>query len=1258
MNEQNANNNEIDLTGVIETLSVDVRSEIYTANGDFFSNKSSDDELETEPTSDTFLDDFIDDFLGEDLSNGEGLYPHQLNPDLEFSPYNAVYNDGTYLHVDDKYLVSNLHWKPDFDYNSCSWKPRSVKDYRDCRRVYLDIETLGLDPLEEGNRIIMIGIMIEGAYPELDKRVYESLSKGYVIEGDEKQMLDRLFRTVAGLKPDAVVLHNGFNFDLPFIIARSEKLGVNHPLCRLTEKERFITAASMFGKPISFYPVYWTKPNGYYGNVLNNGSFPQIVDTMHLAGQHDKIFANMTSYGLKYLAHYVGYRKEKRLELKYHEIVSYWKSGDPDKIQLVRDYLIFDLEDQRAVTNFFLVSPWYQQMYFPLALQEICVASPARKHNANLDAFYKKYYGKQLPDGRYYQKPVAQEKLKYGGGYVSINPGLYQNFFKVDVSSMHPSNILTKGLMNRVKDPMMVFLKTIDTLRSLRYVYKDLGGNNPEKAKTRKAYQDMPHLFTNIDFSNISKDDKATFKGIDNSLKVGINGGYGFLGTGGYNFNDIESAALTTAYSRIFITAMVEVAEKMSTVISCVTGDTLVLTGEGYFPICELAGYDHEILNGNNEWVFADFFKAGNAKIYEITFKRNYHTQTIRVTDNHKWFVKDYGLSRHKGYTVQKFMTTIELLNVVKENSYRFSVNRNLAPKPRIVTNSEKQDYVNGVAHGIIYSDGSKAANCNGYYLQLVGNKNELDVYLRQANILRIVTHKPCDRRSDSFKYYFNSINKLKELPVFDDVSNAYLLGFFRGMIACDGSICGRDGTVDISGQKDTCEFIEKIAPCIGFETTRVNLCNKAGRKTVIKGKTCEQKTDVYKVFFSVDCIKKEDLLRSFHSDKFDNCRKSTTKDAAGWRIVKVVETNDYEDVYCCTEPNTHRFTLYGGIDSGNSDTDGLLLHGHRITDINPELLEIDYKHPSTGQTVQVDDGKGNVNPEYVWCAIQSVLPEGISVDLELNCPDGAIYAPKMKNYLYWESPDKKPKAKGVFRKRNRSELQKAFPIEYLRRFAFESKESANEYFNECVTKLTGTKLDRESVTITRVIEEKDKALLAANLGIVGETVSFYWGTRQHYTKAGRKNGSKPFPIRVPILQELPDGINLDDIDMQVNLNVYVASSTTYGNLKDNVREITFTQRIGKADKKLTGAGIGEVGDQVNYFWASIQGRTPTGKLCAKRDRFPVRVVISEDEKDYSLCLQDLPPDINRDDIVLEINREWYLADLVKMRDDILKVVC
>ena len=164
-------------------------------------------------------------------------------------------------------------------------------------------------------------------------------------------MLNSLFMLVDALKPEAIVTHNGFDFDFYYIIKRCEILGIDHPMTRY-EEERKITAASIYGKPAVYYPVYWTKPSR--GNrVFNDGSFPQLVDTLHLAGQHDKIFANMVAYNLKYLAFYVGFRKEKRLELKGKQIREYWLSGDEAKRQLVRDYLIFDLADQRAVTNFF-----------------------------------------------------------------------------------------------------------------------------------------------------------------------------------------------------------------------------------------------------------------------------------------------------------------------------------------------------------------------------------------------------------------------------------------------------------------------------------------------------------------------------------------------------------------------------------------------------------------------------------------------------------------------------------------------------------------------------------------------------------------------------------------------------------------------------------------------------------------------------------------------------------------------------------------
>jgi DNA polymerase elongation subunit (family B) len=51
------------------------------------------------------------------------------------------------------------------------------------------------------------------------------------------------------------------------------------------------------------------------------------------------------------------------------------------------------------------------------------------------------------------------------------------------------------------------------------------------------------------------KGDKAA-KSMDTSLKVLINGSYGFLGTAGYSYNDYEAAALVTAYGRKILALM------------------------------------------------------------------------------------------------------------------------------------------------------------------------------------------------------------------------------------------------------------------------------------------------------------------------------------------------------------------------------------------------------------------------------------------------------------------------------------------------------------------------------------------------------------------------------------------------------------------------------------------------------------------------------------------------------------------------------
>lgn len=1297
----------------LDVLVVDVLDEIYQeSTAGYLSKDVSSDDSETSGFGDNLKDigDAIaDEILGvSDKKSDEILYPHQLNPDLPFSPYNAVYNTGKFIHVDEEYLAANLHWKPEFDYSQCEWEPKRIADYRECKRVYLDIETLGLDASDPECRCIMIGLKIEGNFlgnSQISKKAFDMLSAGFILELDEekfgnandaeKNILSGLFRVIKQLEPDTIVTHNGFNFDFTFIMKRCEVLEIEHPMTRITDKERVITAASMYGQPIRYFPVYWTKPNGR-GKVYNDGSFPQLVDTMHLAGQHDKIFANMSGYGLKYLASYVGFRKEKRLELKAKEIKEYWESRDNDKKQLIRDYLIFDLEDQQAVTNFFLVSPYYQQMYFPLPLQEICVASPARKHNANLDKFYRKYYDKTitLPDGnrKFYTRPEADEKVSYEGAIVDIIPGIYKNFFKLDLASLYPSIVLRFGLMNSQKDPLGVFFKTMETLRALRFVYKDLGGNEPENARTREAYNTLNYLFSEIDLSTINKDDKNIFKGIDNSLKVGINGGYGFLGVGFYNFNDIMSAALVTAYGRVIITEIRKILSIYSHEIECFTAETLVLTDKGHFPINELIGTTHKVVDGNGDWSDVEFNAKGIDKIWEVTLKRTREIITIRCNSRHKWWIYPRKQASLKNDRTPHPVTTNNLLPLLNKkwgNSSNIGVPFVLPKKPSI-----NDDYYNGVVHGITYGDGSRTnTNINRFYIQLVGNKCELIEYFNKSCNISNVTFKNGDRGDDIYYRYTCTKYDLKETPPLS-VSNSYLLGFFRGLLATDGSTSTHkkekkgNNSTSISGIKSVCDFIEKIANRIGHHIVSNRLSSVAGSvHKAINGKPVIQRFDNYEITIDRSNLSEDDFLRSFHRNKFLDSLpigSNTSYRNNDWIIIDVKETNDYEIVYGGTEPNTHRFVLSKGIVSGNTDTDGQFSVPKQINEISLEHQK-SVKHPKTGELIYFgsEHGYDTVSLDYIWGVVQEKLPDDIKIDLELRCPEGILYAPAMKNYIFWEKPGDKPKLKGVFRKRNRSELQKEFPIEFIRLWGFEGKQQAFKFSNEWISKLTGFKCNSKNLLISHTIidpkakklsgDEKrlNKLLIESGCGKIGETIVYYWGSRKTFSASGRSAGIKPFPIRRYPDNRCPDSDFPCDpvhVNKQPNVKEYVKQLETkvipysqagqLNSLLDMglVSKLMFTNRIGKADKKLSGAGMGEVGDTVSFYWGSIGSYSPTGKRSAKCDRFPVRVIINDDDS-LTIDLQEIPPDIDKSLINLNFNVEWYLEDLLKIRDDILGVV-
>jgi DNA polymerase, archaea type len=325
-----------------------------------------------------------------------------------------------------------------------TWEPTAnLQPYEDLSKLYIDIETTGLDP--KVDRVLMVGLM-------------SSDGQHHIITGkDEQALLAKTMGYLKANKPQCLIGHNHIAFDLPFLMSRCDRHKVKHPF-RLAHKTARITASSFHGKPIEFTPVYWKGVD--------------ILDTFQQIAIWDKSASKLTSYGLKNSTIALGLRDDRRLELTVEEIRACWDSGDVDRLS---EYLIFDLDDTRLLADFLLPVVWYQMAYVPnLTFQTMAVASPALKAQ--------KVHQSLLPG----VEPISDEKVSYQGANVGLlAPGLHSDVAKIDVSSLYPSIMLNYGICSK-KDPEHRFLGWLKYLTRERLRLKELAKQGDKSANFKQ----------------------------------------------------------------------------------------------------------------------------------------------------------------------------------------------------------------------------------------------------------------------------------------------------------------------------------------------------------------------------------------------------------------------------------------------------------------------------------------------------------------------------------------------------------------------------------------------------------------------------------------------------------------------------------------------------------------------------------------------------------------------------------------------------
>jgi DNA polymerase elongation subunit (family B) len=354
--------------------------------------------------------------------------------------------------------------------------------FADLHRMQLDIETSTLTPDQQGARILVIALS--------DTRGYET-----VLHGNEKQILEQFIERVRALDPDVIEGHNLFGFDLPYLAARAQALGVPLKLGRDGSELRFGSPRQCIigANSRTFTPAF------AHGRHL--------IDTYLSVQRFDIGRGDLESYGLKEATQQLGIAAPDRIYLEREQIPDLWHT-DPET---VRRYCLQDVHETRRLADLTLPTEFYQCQMLPDTLQNLATIGTGEK--ANL-MFLRAY----LAEG--HAIPAPQGAREYPGGYTEVRQvGLIPRIVKADVESLYPSVMLRYGIKPRA-DHLNVFLPTLERLRRLRL---DAKARAKQTQGAESAYWD----------------------GLQNSFKILVNSYYGYLGSP-FHFNDYDAAEQVT----------------------------------------------------------------------------------------------------------------------------------------------------------------------------------------------------------------------------------------------------------------------------------------------------------------------------------------------------------------------------------------------------------------------------------------------------------------------------------------------------------------------------------------------------------------------------------------------------------------------------------------------------------------------------------------------------------------------------------------
>lgn len=343
---------------------------------------------------------------------------------------------------------------------------------------------------------------------------------------------------------------------------------------------------------------------------------------------------------------------------------------------------------------------------------------------------------------------------------------------------------------------------------------------------------------------------------------------------------------------------------------NCFAYETPVLIRDrGFVPIGANVG-KAILLGSNGSWISGEIQNFGKQYLMgvELMYGRGHTKVNFNATPDHRWKLTD-GSER----------TTLELQQGDTVPFIRYQ-------RKEVY---DSVDYLLGVRHGLIYGDGtatwvpgrrSRGAihackRIEGYCIRLCRDAEELLPYFDGYSVAYPASFggDPVVRLYDSFA----ATHELKRLPSTNETED-YLVGFFRGWIAADGTASHANRaapSICCGSEEET--WLRQIMPNFGYyfmvssplpERTNFGKRNKDSRNLPLFRPSLTERDFL---------IKRK--RRGFMGSSFE----------IKLQVYSIVETNRLEETFCAVVPSTEDFVIDKGVLTGNCQKADMV--GHKV---------------------------------------------------------------------------------------------------------------------------------------------------------------------------------------------------------------------------------------------------------------------------------------------------------------------------------------